>query len=211
MKKIVQIYFLTCIVLLTLAEATAQVNGSVSRLNIGKKKSASLIVVGKSSLLPAFQNGLDRSIKLRPSAAISAYYRSVAFGNINTTAPKARHNGVEATVAALPEIRQASNNGDDNGNKNDDYFFVNEKVKVKNAFPNPATDYAEIYYQIESSTENAKIIIYNAIFANVGEYELDTSERQLRLPTRQLPTGLYYYQLLLDGKKVATKKLLVRH
>lgn len=208
MKKIVQIFLFTFIFLLTLAEAKAQVSGSVSRLNIGKKKPFSLTIAGKPSLIPTFQNGLDRSIKLRPSAAISAYYRSVAFGTATATAPKSRTSSVESTATALPEVRQANN---DDSNKNDDFFFVNDKIKVRNAFPNPATDHAEIDYQLEASTENAKIVIYNAIFANVGEYELDISERQLRLPTRQLPTGLYYYQLLLDGKKVATKKLLVRH
>ena len=211
MKKIVHIFLFTFIILLTLAEAKAQVSGSVSRLNIGKKKPFNLTIAGKPSLIPTFQNGLDRSIKLRPSAAISAYYRSVAFGTATVTAPKSRTSNVETTATALPEARQASNNGNDDSNKNDDFFFVNDKIKVRNAFPNPATDHAEIDYQLETSTESAKIVIYNAIFANVGEYELDISERQLRLPTRQLPTGLYYYQLLLDGKKVATKKLLVRH
>jgi hypothetical protein len=211
MKKNIHTYLFTLVVaLLTLASATAQVSSNVSRLNIGKKKTTSLVGALKPTLYATYPSTSDRSIKLRSSAAISAYYRAklpavAAASNVPTVA-KTRSNPEIASVFT-PEIRNA---GSDEA-QSEDFFFVGDKLKVRNAFPNPASDYAEIYYQLEHTTTNAKIVIYNAILANVGEYELDRSERQLRLPTRDLPTGVYFYQLQLDGKKVATKKLLVRH
>lgn len=207
MKKNIHTYLFTLIVvLLTLADATAQVNGS--RLNIGKKKTTSILGAIKPTLYATYPSTSDRTIKLRSSAAISAYYRAnlpVVLNNNNPAIAKTRTSGGETLEAAAPEIR---NNEEA---KSEDFFFVSDQLKVKNAFPNPASDYAEIHYQLESTITNAKIVLYNAILSNVGEYDLDRSERQLRLPTRDLPTGVYFYQLQLDGKKVATKKLLVRH
>jgi hypothetical protein len=43
------------------------------------------------------------------------------------------------------------------------------------------------------------------------EFTLNKNDRKLRVNTRDMPTGLYFYQLSVDGKKVATKKMLVRH
>jgi hypothetical protein len=43
------------------------------------------------------------------------------------------------------------------------------------------------------------------------EYTLNKAERKVRVNTKDMPTGLYFYQLSLEGKKVATKKMLVRH
>jgi hypothetical protein len=40
---------------------------------------------------------------------------------------------------------------------------------------------------------------------------LTKNNGKLRVDTTVMPTGLYFYQLSLEGKKVATKKMLVRH
>ena len=74
MKKTILTYtLLTCFSLLTLSNVFAQTdaNRNKSRLNIGKKPAEST-----AATLTKIPSSLDRSIKLRPSAAINAYYRS---------------------------------------------------------------------------------------------------------------------------------------
>ena len=208
MKPTVLIYVFTFISLLVLAEAKAQSSSSSSRLNIGKKNPTTFVGSVKRPLLINVKSGLDRNIKLPTSTAISAYYRNLGLAGTSSTAPKSRPSGLNTSVSSpSPELR---NNTEDVA-RLEDLFFVNEKIRVMNVFPNPASDYAQIDYQLSASPSEAKIVLYNTLYVSVGEYNLDRSDRQLRLPTREIPTGVYFYQLLLDGKKVATKKLLVRH
>ncbi|AEI50589.1 T9SS type A sorting domain-containing protein [Runella slithyformis] len=208
MKQPILIYILLiCFSVFALTDASAQseASRSKSRLNVGKKT-----VVSSPGALSKIPRSLDRSINLRPSSAINAYYRSILLSsganNSNNAVSKNRTNGeLPATAASetRPTLEELA--------KSEDLFFVSEKLRVLNAYPNPANDYAELDYQISGSVSSAKISLYNILGANVAEYDLDKNERQLRIHTREIPTGVYFYQLLLEGKKVATKKLLIRH
>lgn len=208
MKQPILIYiFLTCFSVFALTDASAQSEASrnKSRLNVGKKT-----VVSGPGAFSKIPRSLDRSINLRPSSAINAYYRSILLspgaGSGTNTAAKNRANSELPAVASSetrPNLEEVA--------KSEDLFFVSEKLRVLNAYPNPANEYAEIDYQISGSVSGAKISLYNILGAHVAEYDLDKNERQLRIQTREIPTGVYFYQLLLEGKKVATKKLLIRH
>ena len=55
-----------------------------------------------------------------------------------------------------------------------------------------------------------KITIYNVLGLVVKEIDLDKDDRSVKISLRELNSGLYMYQLLVDGKPVATKKLMVR-
>ena len=52
---------------------------------------------------------------------------------------------------------------------------------------------------------------YNLLGHEVANYELDKFDRKLKVQTTNWDSGIYLYQLVVDGKKVVTKKLLVRH
>jgi hypothetical protein len=209
MKKNILIYALfTCFSFLALSDAAAQseASRSKSRLNIGKKPTEST-----ASTFTKIPSTLDRSsIKLRPSAAINAYYRSILLnstaGNSTGVANKNRTIKENATVAATearPNLEDAA--------KSEDLLFVSDKLRVLNAYPNPANEYTEIDYQMSVGVGTAKIALFNVIGNNVAEYDLDKNDHQLRIPTREMPTGVYFYRLLLEGKAIATKKLLIRH
>lgn len=208
MKRTVLIYTLfTVFSFLAISDAFAQTDASrsKSRLNMGKKPAESV-----SSSLTKIPSSLDRSIKLRPSSAINAFYRSVMLnpttGNSTATTSKIRTNKELSTPVASetrPNLEDAA--------KSEDLLFVSDKLRVLNAFPNPANDYTEIDYQVTNGIGTTKIALFNVIGNNVAEYDLDRNERQLRIQTREMPTGVYFYRLILDGKAVATKKLLIRH
>lgn len=207
MKKTILIYtLLTCLSLLTLSNVFAQTDNSrsKSRLNIGKKPAET-----PAATLTKIPSSLDRSIQLRPSAAINAFYRSVMLSTpattSTTTTVKNRTTKETASVAATdsrPSLDET---------KSEDLLFNSDKIRVLNAYPNPANDYTEIDYQIAGSVGIAKITLFNVIGNSVAEYELDKNDRQLRISTREMPTGVYFYRLLLEGKATATKKLLIRH
>jgi hypothetical protein len=96
------------------------------------------------------------------------------------------------------------------GFKNEPYLFQGERIFVSHLYPNPAAEYALVDYQFSGNNQEVKIAIYNVLGLVVKEVELDKEDRNAKISLRELNSGLYMYQLLVDGKPVATKKLMVR-
>lgn len=86
-----------------------------------------------------------------------------------------------------------------------------EKIRVSNIYPNPANDYAYIDYTVNGSFTSANVSFFNLLGKELAEYPLSKSNDKLRINTSSWESGIYMYQLIIDGRKIATKKLLVRH
>ena len=113
----------------------------------------------------------------------------------------------ESTLAVESAARSAAPTQE---GKAENRLYNHEKLWVSNAYPNPADDVAEVDYQFSGAGE-AKLVLLNVLGTPIAEYELERNDRKVRIGTRLLDTGYYLYQLSVDGKKVATKRLLVRH
>jgi hypothetical protein len=96
------------------------------------------------------------------------------------------------------------------GFKNDPYLFQGDRIFVSHLYPNPAADYALVDYQFSGNNQEVKIAIFNVLGLVVKEVELDREDHSAKISLKELNSGLYMYQLLVDGKPVATKKLMVR-
>ena len=212
MKLNLRIYIILTVSLLVIFKLNAQ-TGQIqskkgSRLLMGKQSTATSRLSKPSGLI-IYQNGLDRTINFKPSQAINSFYRSTVFNVANSATTKetsSRKASVGEVGSNSSEIKSGSE-----VLKTEDKFFSSEKITVNNIYPNPANEFAEIDYSVISGVNEAKIVLYNALAMATDEYILDKNSRSIRISTSQIPTGIYYYQLLLDGKKVATKKLLIRH
>jgi hypothetical protein len=158
-------------------------------------------------------SGLDRMVSLNKTSAINSYYRSLLLAPTAPVAkPTARVAQPETTAAATPaEVRPAVEEATRVERLQEDRLFVNDRIVVSNVYPNPASEYAEIDYQIHSPVGEAKITVSDILGTPVAEYILEQNDRKIRITTRDMATGMYFYRLSLDGKKVATKKLLVQH
>jgi hypothetical protein len=96
------------------------------------------------------------------------------------------------------------------GFKNDPYLFQGDRIFVSHLYPNPAAEYALVDYQFSGNNQEVKIAIFNVLGLVVKEVELDREDHSTKISLKELNSGLYMYQLLVDGKPVATKKLMVR-
>lgn len=211
MKKTLHKYVLS-IGIFALAFATqmtfAQGDSSKSRLNIGKKKDVLTRPIGNSRLIMMRQSGLDRGLSVKQSTAISNFYKSLLASSLPVAnSLNTRVKAAEITTSVVGE----SKIGTEDFLKMEDRLFTNDKIAVSNIYPNPANEYAEIDYSIQGNFIEAKIVIYNMLGSSVNNYDLDKAERKVRISTAEMANGIYFYQLSLDGKKVATKKLLIRH
>lgn len=159
-------------------------------------------------------SGLDRMVSLNKTSAINAYYRSLLIAPVTAAVvskPVSRPAQAETTAAAPTETRPSTEENMRVERMQEDRLFANDRIVVSNVYPNPASDYAEIDYQISAPIGEARIIVSDILGTPVAEYVLEPNERKVRIGTREFPTGMYFYRLSLDGKKVATKKLLVQH
>lgn len=191
-----------------------------SRLEMGRSTSSAKTVLTRGlpspglSLLNPMVNGLDRSVN-KNSAVNALFYRSLLSPSQSTT----RTQVVEAASTQSSETRPSSSTEETLQTarvekqvvRTENKMFANDQIVVSNIYPNPAVSgFADIDYQLLTPVGEAKLVLVNIVGAQVGEYTLDPHDRKVRISTHNMPNGLYYYQLSLDGHTVATKKLLVR-
>lgn len=158
----------------------------------------------KFSNVPAVLN--YKPLSLQKPMALNNFYRTLLFSNTSATESTAviQSETVEKTVEKRNPVAESSV-------RMEEQLYSNDKITVSNIYPNPASEYAEVDYAMSSEIRDAKLIFYNVLGSQMQEYSLSKNESKLRINTREMSTGLYFYQLALDGKKVATKKMLVRH
>lgn len=206
---------MSLLMLMQLQAQTGQAQSNVStkngsRLQMGQKQTTSTKKLTKPSSLLIYQNGLDRSINIKPSQAINSYYRTALFGT-STAATTSKENAAHKTASSETASNAVEIKGGNEIVRTEDKLFISDKISVNNVYPNPANDMAEIDYTITGTINEAKITLHNVLGTAIGDFTLDKSNRSIRIPTHEIPTGIYYYRLAVDGKIVATKKLLVRH
>ncbi|MFC5407959.1 T9SS type A sorting domain-containing protein [Larkinella bovis] len=212
MKQPVRLYaWLVGLALLVSQSLLAQTDSSKpqSRLELGKKPATPNHAIPSKSFSFLKQHSvtsLDRGDAIHKNTAINQFYRN-QFLNAAASRTPARTATAETGTLTVAEARQSA----EEARKADDRMYANEKIIVSNIYPNPANESAEIDYQISGNVKDAKLVFYNVLGAQVGEYILDKNERKIRIATSEMNSGMYFYQLSLDGKKIATKKLMVSH
>lgn len=182
-----------------------------SRLELGRtastrKTATPLIPTRRFVMAPEpVLSGLDRAT--HKNKAINEHYRSLLMAQpaakAGARSAAAEANGSSVTADARPAPEQEG--------KSENRLFANERLWVSNVYPNPADDVTEVDYQVSGALGEAKLVLLNVLGAPIAEYSLDRNDRKVRIVTRDLATGYYLYQLSVEGKKVATKRLLVRH
>ncbi|GAB3989207.1 hypothetical protein GCM10028807_13610 [Spirosoma daeguense] len=184
-----------------------------SRLELGRtgnarKAGANTLSNKRFSVVPnpALSN-YDRPITVNKNKAINEHYRSLLMPSASAKSSSSVSAELTATAPAS-ELRSAAPAQEGNNR-----MYTSDKLWVSNVYPNPADDVAELDYQFSGSIGEAKLVLLNVLGSPMPGYELnlEPNDRKVKIVTRSLDTGYYLYQLTVDGKKVATKRLLVRH
>lgn len=202
MKKTI-LYLIICTFFAwTAIQAQTVSNGS--RLNMTPKKKPIAAGTMKFSNAPDVLN--YKPLSVQKPMALNKFYRTLLFSNTATP---------ESTAVSAGEVVEKStekrSTAVESTARVEEQLYTSEKITVSNIYPNPASEYAELDYAISGEIRDAKLIFYNVLGSQMQEYSLSKNDTKLRINTREMSTGLYFYQLALDGKKVATKKMLVRH
>lgn len=193
---------------LALLTAQAQTTANRSRLNMAYQKQPAGL--DRPTLVPKPSVIEYKALALQKPQALTNYYRALLFANPKNTGSSPTEN-TALTVAQVEKTEGKIMGFEDKVRGPEEQLYTSDRITVSNIYPNPASDFAELDYTIQNSVRDAKVIFYNILGSPVAEYTLDKNERNLHVNTREMPTGVYFYQLAIEGKKVATKKMLVRH
>ncbi|MCY7351778.1 MAG: T9SS type A sorting domain-containing protein [Cytophagaceae bacterium] len=188
----------------------AQSDRNKSRLDIKPRPRSEAVAPAKLNGFSLLRNPPVKNLNPNRALSINQYYR-----NLLSAQPAPRQTAVKqisaepvatpSTVAVVVE-RNAEEQA-----ASTDKLYSSERLTVSNLYPNPANEYTLVDYSVGATTGQAKLSFFNVLGSPVGEYELDRSERRLRISTSEWTNGIYFYQLALEGRTLATKKLLVRH
>ncbi|HTA26547.1 MAG TPA: T9SS type A sorting domain-containing protein [Bacteroidia bacterium] len=77
------------------------------------------------------------------------------------------------------------------------------------AYPNPAVSYTNIYYTLPSGTNEGELVLYDLAGREIKKYTVTSQVDHLRLTTSDIAAGTYFYQLMVNGSGIATKKIVV--
>lgn len=76
--------------------------------------------------------------------------------------------------------------------------------------PNPFEGSTQISYQIQENDQNAQLMIFDLSGKQINSYHLDSSRQSINIDAQQLNAGMYIYALVIDGKEVMSKKMIVQ-
>lgn len=81
---------------------------------------------------------------------------------------------------------------------------------ISDIYPNPATNYVNLDYNLTSQVKEAKVRVVNLLGSVVKEAIIENNTNQLRMDISDLDNGVYFYSVIVNGDTYKTKKLIVR-
>jgi len=164
---------------------------------------------------------------LQMDSAHKEIVREVAYSNPKRASNKARAvlevGEKEQFVHPIMKIQQNQNklSGGDNSTLEDDNFIkepeelreyeadeLTEGLKLEN-YPNPFVDATVIaVYLPGENKEVSELIIHDIIGNTALEYSLKNGHNFINISSEMLGNGVYFYSVIRNGAKVATKKMI---
>jgi hypothetical protein len=89
-----------------------------------------------------------------------------------------------------------------------DVFWGNQSG-ISESYPNPAKTVANINYALKIGWGKAQIEVFSMLGSKVKKVALKQDQGTLKLDVANLPSGMYFFTLNVDGNDIATKKMLV--
>jgi hypothetical protein len=89
--------------------------------------------------------------------------------------------------------------------------LADESTPMLAVQPNPATTWATFTITLDHEPKNAMVVVRDAQGRIMQQEVVQSAEVQLVWDTRQLAQGLYSVELLEDGKRLETERLIVQH
>ena len=88
--------------------------------------------------------------------------------------------------------------------------FQTDEASLKQNIPNPFTGSTIIPYYIPQHAQQASLHFFKETGMEITQRAIHgTGEGQILFTSEQLPAGIYFYSLQVDGKNIVTKRMVV--
>ena len=91
---------------------------------------------------------------------------------------------------------------------NDIIAETSRAVLYQNA-PNPFTERTEIKFELPANSKNAFIYVFNMQGSLVKQITINSMQRSVNINGSELTAGMYLYSLIVDGKEIDTKRMIL--
>jgi len=81
---------------------------------------------------------------------------------------------------------------------------------ISDLYPNPATSFVSLNYDLPTQVESARIKIINILGSIVKDEEMNKNASNLRIDVSDLTNGVYFYSIIINNEVYKTKKLIVK-
>jgi len=81
---------------------------------------------------------------------------------------------------------------------------------ISDAYPNPASNFITLDYQLTSKVSTASIKIFNVLGSTVKKADLVNNNGKLKMNVSDLDNGIYFYSVFINGEIYTSKKLIIR-
>lgn len=89
---------------------------------------------------------------------------------------------------------------------------VNEdKFIFKGPFPNPSSQNTAFEYNLPANASSAQLIIRNMLGVELENATLPNRSGKKIIDVSSYPSGIYFYTIVMDGKELQSKKMIVKH
>ena len=103
-----------------------------------------------------------------------------------------------------------NNSTGENGNNQNDFLSANTlPAKLEQNIPNPFNGITSIQYFVPENSMSAQIRINNNQGIELKVFNITTGEGIITIHASELPSGNYNYSLIIDGRIIDTKNLII--
>ena len=94
--------------------------------------------------------------------------------------------------------------------KNPTNFVASDASVLCQNIPNPFNEKTEIKYYIPENSSSASIIVYDLTGSQIVKFDLfNKGYSSITINGNELKAGMYIYALLVDGKEIDTKRMIL--
>lgn len=115
------------------------------------------------------------------------------------------------SLLSFPFSSVVGSNGPEWGNRFSGSASPDNTAVLEAPYPNPASSYAFIKYELPGYHFNGELRVYSLIGQEVKVIPLDQAFGEVEIPTLELKSGMYFVYMVVGGEKVTSRKMIVSH
>lgn len=118
-------------------------------------------------------------------------------------------SAIKEQQVLIEELQQIVNKGAANTGVYKSSNLNNNNILYQNN-PNPFNEETLIKFNLTENSTNVSINVYDLNGKQIKKYSIqDTNQKSIKIYSSDLYPGIFYYSLIVDGKEVDTKKLIL--